>query len=53
MLLAQFQRLVSSNRMRVALWRLRSRSRGEPVGETDALAFPYLDHSTSNNDVTA
>ncbi len=53
LLLAQFQRLLSSNRARAVLWRLRGGAREEPVGETDALAFPYLAHSTSNEDVAA
>lgn len=53
LLLAQFQRLVSSYRARAALWRLRGGAREEPVSETDALAFPYLAHSTSNDDVAA
>ncbi len=53
LLLAQFQRLLSSYRARAVLWRLRGGAREEPVGETDALAFPYLAHSTSNKDVAA
>ena len=51
MLLAQFRRLVATYRVRAAIGRLLGRARDEPVGETDALAFPYLVHSTSNDAV--
>ncbi len=53
MLLAQFQRLITSYDACSALWQLWGRPRGEPVGEADPLAFPYLAHSTSNDTVNA